>query len=386
MDRAYKRMVRPEDYLSDEESLLAYSYDASGLEARPQLVLKPRDEEQLRRIIIHANQYRHKIVPRGAGTGMRGGTVLDGGIIIDMRHFDSIKRFDKQRGTVDVGAGVTVRELNEVLAKHGFSFPLEVGVKYATIGGLAAINQVMASSYRYGDYLELVEQVDAFDGLGRHHTLKDKDVEKVLGLEGSTGIITQLRVKVTKERARSLNILPVNSPEEVVKSVAHHVGKNVMFLEYADEYCSNLLSLDKGAHLIVGYVDAEGEMQDDAQITAFIEKRKALQSLLWKKGFLFSEEATLDEERLAGFLKYCDKKSLPSYGHIGNGILITHLRESAARQQFWADIVALGATPGGKYGYGRLKQRFVPNKIKHKVIKLKESRDYKETLNPRVIV
>jgi FAD/FMN-containing dehydrogenase len=385
-DRAYKRMLFAEDYLDDEESLLAYSYDASGLERKPMLILKPREEEQLRRIIVHATTARHKLIARGAGTGMRGGTLCEEAIIIDMRHFDTITRLDKQRHTIDVGAGVTVRELDRALKKHGYFFPLEAGIKNATIGGLAALNQVMASSFRYGDYLELVEQVEIFDGLGRHHTLKGEAVAQVLGLEGATGIITKLRIKVTKEQVESLNILQVDSAEAAVRSLTQAINDKVIFLEYLDQLSSALLGLPKERHLIIGYVDTSGEIQDDARISEVIEKRRILQKLLWNEGFLFTEEVTLDEEQVARFITSCEKRSLPCYGHLGLGIMITQLVSSSDRPSFWADTVALGALPAGKYGYGRLKEKYVPTTLKKRVLTLKESRDYKETLNPGVLI
>jgi hypothetical protein len=117
--------------------------------------------------------------------------------------------------------------------------------------------------------------VEIFDGLGRHHTLKGEAVAQVLGLEGATGIITKLRIKVTKEQVESLNILQVDSAEAAVRSLTQAINDKVIFLEYLDQLSSALLGLPKERHLIIGYVDTSGEIQDDARISEVIEKNAA---------------------------------------------------------------------------------------------------------------
>jgi FAD/FMN-containing dehydrogenase len=380
-------MVAIEDSLSDEESLRAYSYDASGLEERPALALVPRSEEQLRHILIHANQHHLAVVPRGAGTGIRGAVVRTGAVIIDMRGFDRIERLDKGAGTVDVGAGVSVERLNRALAAHNLCFPLVPQSPHATIGGLAAQNHVTEESERYGDYLKLVAQLECFDGVGRFSPLKGSEVRKVIGKEGTTGIITKLRARVFPVmNIRTADVVRVKSAEEAI-SAAHRlsVHDSLVALEYLDERCAELFGL-KGAHVLAFYSDEIGTYKDPLKAQSLWQTRKQLVRTLWKKGFTFEEEATLNETQASKFIRQCDKDGAACFGHIGIGVLCAQLRNSKDAAHLRNDVVAMGALPAGKHGFGRTKAEYVPAELKKEVIMLKEDRDYNHLLNPGVIL
>jgi len=381
-----RRIVRPEDRFSDTESLHSYSYDASGLSGVPSLVLRPQDEEQLRRIIVEANQQRLALVPRGAGTGIRGGCVKEGAVILDMRGFSKIEQLDTQRGYVEVGAGVPVGRLNEALAKHGYTFPLVPDNPGATIGGLLATNQLTEESLLFGDYHDVVESLECFDGKGRFQTLKGDDVSKVVGWEGTTGIVTKARIKVVEKDWRiTLEILPVTTTNlgETATSIKERAG--LVSVEYCDAACSQLLGLGEGAHILVVYANDKGSYKDQERNKKILTLRKRLPHLLWREGYTVIEEASLDESCIEAFIALCEKRGVPCYGHLVAGILIAQLRDASERVAFYADVVALGGVPGGKYGYGRLKNAFVPETVRKRLIRLKEERDYDIILNPGVI-
>ncbi len=382
-ERLLRRMVDPGDYAADEESLLAYSYDASGLEGRPLAVLKPRDEEQLRRILVHANQYRLPVVPRGAGTGIRGGCVKEGAVVLDMRHFATIERLDTQRHTVDVGAGVTVRELNAALAKRGYRFPLVPEDEEATIGGLASQNHVTEESFLVGDYHDVVEQAACFDALGRHHLLKDADLSKGIGTEGVASVLLTLRVKVLPTHKLTADVFPAKDATAALDALDGLPKKGVLLAEYLDAEAARLLKLE-GPCLLVAYANDGGSYKDKEYVETLLSKRKGLEKTLWAKG-LAVEEAALTREQLPAFLGLCEKERWVCFGHLGGGILLAAV-ERTERETFWNKVIALGALPGGKQGFGRLKREYVPQDVKKMLLKLKEERDYNNILNPGVLV
>ncbi len=385
--KAMRRMVAHGDYLDDEESLRAYSYDASGVEQIPLVIVRPRHVEHVRRILVHANQYRIPIVPRGSGTGLRGGAVRKDAVIMDLRGFDTIDKLDTQLNTVDVGAGVTFKALKEWLATHKYSFPLEPSNQMATIGGLAAQNVITEESMLFGDWTEMVARIECFDGLGRFQVLKGKDVAKVLGWEGSTGVITKLRLNVIKTHKRTADVIHVNNPSEALAHAERASQiQGTLMIEYLDEFSSKLMGLSADQHVFIVYANDAGSYKDPLKVNELVQARKRLTHALWNEGYLFEGEASLEEEQIERFVARCEAAHVPCYGHLGVGIMLAGLKSAAELEKFRVNVVALGATPGGKYGYGRVKKEYVPQALRKEAIKLKDQRDYNMILNPGVYV
>ncbi len=386
MVRAFRRILGSGDFLVDEESLRAYGFDASGLRGRPAAVLRPRDEEQLRRILIEAKQSRLVIVPRGSGTGIRGGSVADGSVLLDMRGFDRIVRLDARRGIVEVGAGVTIGELNRFLGHQGFLFPLVPEHLGATLGGLAARNQLTEESFLFGDWADVVERVECFDGLGRLGALGGTDVAKVIGKEGATGIMTKLWLRVVAAPWRlTMELLPTE-PDRVVEDAERlEHGKGLLLLEYCDALSSALLGLPAKNHIVAAYANDTGSHKDQERVARLLAARKRLPFTHMGRGAPCAEEATVTREQLPKFLALCARLKAPCYGHLGVGILQTQLPRDRC-DAFRKAVVALGAVPGGKYGYGRVKRDFVPAALRGEVLRLKDERDYELILNKGVLI
>lgn len=380
--KQFRRFVPLNRYLADEESLLAYSYDASGAEGKPALVLKPEDPEQVRRILLHANQHHFPIVPRGAGTGTRAGAIKKGGVILDLRGFKRITNLDHQRRTIDVGAGVTIKHLQSVLATKGFSFPLIPANPAATVGGLAAINHPTEESFKYGDWLDLVESVRSFDGLGRYHTLKE--VEKVVGWEGSTGIILSLRLKIVPKQPYTVDLLPVENVEEALK-VGEVNASDALAIEYLDEESAAHLQLPRKPHLLLLYENDKGSYKGE-RAGALYRARKELPFRYFQEGYQKEIEATLPKKTLPSFVAWCRKEGYVCYGHLGLGILLTVVKTRAAEERFRNNVIAQGGKPVGKYGFGRVAATYATEDVKKRLRRLKEERDYRTILNPGVIL
>ena len=95
------KILGKENVLSDELDLFAYTKDSTligfnwilegKIAARPDFVALPDNEEQIIQILKLANQEKVPVVPYGEGSGVVGGAIpVRGGIIIDMKKFNSI--------------------------------------------------------------------------------------------------------------------------------------------------------------------------------------------------------------------------------------------------------------------------------------------------------
>ena len=148
---------------SDRLTRCLYAVDASIYRVEPAAVAFPRSAAEAARLLAAAAENGIEITPRGAGTGLTGGA-LGSGLVVDFaRHNRRISDLDLEGGTVRVGAGVVLDQLNAHLAPHGLWFGPDVATSSrATLGGMIANNSSGAYAPVYGttaDHLAAVEVV-----------------------------------------------------------------------------------------------------------------------------------------------------------------------------------------------------------------------------------
>ncbi|MCA0756974.1 FAD-binding protein [Paenibacillus sp. N4] len=178
------------------------SYHAEHL---PDVVIYPKDKEELREIITYANQTGCPIVPFGLGTSVEGQVVpVQGGISLDFTHMNRILEIRADDFAVRVEPGVTRMQLNQELKKYGLFFPIDPGVD-ATLGGMAATNASGCSAVRYGmtrDQILGMEAVLADGSWIRTGSLAKKSsagyhlTHLLAGSEGTLAIFTELTLRV----------------------------------------------------------------------------------------------------------------------------------------------------------------------------------------------
>ena len=86
----------------------AYLEDASGFRGHADRVSVPRDEAEIVAALREASAQKTPVTVAGAGTGITGGRVPFGGVVISLEKF---KKIDIGAGSAVVGAGVLLREL-----------------------------------------------------------------------------------------------------------------------------------------------------------------------------------------------------------------------------------------------------------------------------------
>ena len=78
-------IVGPDNVLTDDESRVSYSYDATRWRGEPDVVVRPRETGEVARVVTLAYENSIPVTPRGAGTGLSGGSVAArGGIVLSM--------------------------------------------------------------------------------------------------------------------------------------------------------------------------------------------------------------------------------------------------------------------------------------------------------------
>ncbi|MGW8160765.1 MAG: FAD-binding oxidoreductase [Desulfobulbales bacterium] len=189
------------------EDLLCYSYDGTGLEYMPAVVVFPGSVAEICSIMQLANQEHLPVVPRGAGTGMTGGALpVAGGIVLVMSRLNRILEIDAGNQVAVVEPGVITGEFQSAVQKRGLFYPPDPASRdFCTIGGNVAECSGGPSAVKYGvtrDYVLGLEVVVP-DGSLMHTGVRTAkgvvgyDLTRLFtGSEGTLGIITKIVVRL----------------------------------------------------------------------------------------------------------------------------------------------------------------------------------------------
>src|SRR5262252_555866 len=149
-----------------------YSTDASIYQIHPVGAAFPKTAEQASLVIQATAGAGLSITPRGAGTSLVGNAIGEGLIVDFSRHNRQITDLDLEKGSVRVGAGVVLDQLNDFLKPHGFCFGPDVATSSrATLGGMIANNSSGARCPIYGTTADHVISLEI--------VLADGRVEKI---------------------------------------------------------------------------------------------------------------------------------------------------------------------------------------------------------------
>ncbi len=120
-----KFIVGQENYFDSFEDRLVYSYDGTPvIQQMPEAVVFPQDEEQISKILELANNVKFNVVPRGAGTGLSGGSIpTENSVVIVLTKWNKILEIDEKNLTATVEPGVVTGILQKEVEKLGLFYP-----------------------------------------------------------------------------------------------------------------------------------------------------------------------------------------------------------------------------------------------------------------------
>ncbi len=176
----------------------------------PDMVARPRDEDDVRRVLEFAAERRLAVIPYGGGTSVVGGVEprvghgYRGVITIDLGHLDRVLEIDGTSRAALIQAGALGPDLERQLGERGLTlrhFPQSF--EYSTLGGWIATRAGGHFATLYTHIDDLVESVRAVTptGIWESRRLPGSGAgpspdRMMIGSEGILGLITEAWVRV----------------------------------------------------------------------------------------------------------------------------------------------------------------------------------------------
>ena len=233
-------IVGPESVLHARSELLVYECDGFVIEKNsPDMVVFPRNAEQVAAIVRLCAERGVPFLPRGAGTSLAGGCLpVGGGVMIVLTRMKEILDVNLRDRYAVVEPGVVNAWLNRRLAGTGLHYAPDPSSQGAcTIGGNVATNSGGPHTLKYGVTvnhvigLELVtpdgEIVQLGGPVANEHDLDL--VGTIVGSEGTLGIVTKVWVRLTPNPQSCRTMLGVfESCEDATQAISEIIAAGII--------------------------------------------------------------------------------------------------------------------------------------------------------------
>jgi glycolate oxidase len=415
----------------------------------PIAVVRPADAAEVQTAIRWAAEHHIPVVPRGAGSGLSGGSsAVSGGIVLSLERMRSIE--------IDVAARVAVVEpgafnadVKAAVAEHGLWYPPDPSsYEICSIGGNIATNAGGLCCVKYGVTTDYVLGLDVVLADGTLITLGGKRIKDVAGLSllklfvgsgGTLGIITRAVLRLIPAQDTRSTLVAYFPTVQAAADTVVTIGKTLRasMMELMDQTSINAvedyrsMGLDRSAGaMLIAQSDAPGaasaaeiEIMEAACATAgakevfittdpdegelFVAARRAAFPAIEARGSILLEDvgAPVPElpQLLSGIAAVAERYSveIPVVAHAGDGnthpIVVFDRGDPAAQERAYLAFneimqlaIELGGTITGEHGVGRAKKAALPAQLGPDVMalshKIKNALDPLGILNPGAIL
>ena len=155
---AIRDIVGPKGWIDDPADLEPFLVEERGLfHGACAAVVRPATTEELAEVVRLCADAGVAIVPQGGNTGLVGGGVPDGGIVLSTARMNRIRAIDPVNRTISLEAGVILADVQAAAEEAGALFPLSLGAEGSCrIGGNLATNAGGMTVVRYGNARDMV--------------------------------------------------------------------------------------------------------------------------------------------------------------------------------------------------------------------------------------
>ena len=360
-------------------------------------VARPRDAAEVAFVVGECARAGVAVVAQSGNTGLTGGGVPYGGIVLSLARLDRVREVDPVNATITVEAGCILKKVQEAASAVDCLFPLSLASEGSCrIGGNISTNAGGTGVLRYGNTRDLVLGLEVVLADGRvwnglKGLRKDNagyDLKNLfVGSEGTLGIVTAAVLKLfPKPKARATAFIGCASARAALglfERLRQRAGDALTAFEYmnrfgldvvlkhasgtvrplAGEHHSyaliELSSPQDGAELeitlesILGQAIEDGLIDDatigasEAQNAALWRLREQLSDVQRFEGGSIKHDVSVPVSRVADFIEAASAASeaaMPdirvcAFGHVGDGNIHFNLTQPAGMDKaaFLAD-------------------------------------------------
>jgi glycolate oxidase len=227
------RIVGKDHVHGEHATMMLHSYDASLEQGRPDLVVAPRNTEQLRALIAATSHHRVPYVMRGAGTGYSGGSLpAHGGMVILTAALDRILATNFDEGWIQCEPGVVLATIQRSAESAGWRYlPDPSSHRVCTIGGNLAENAGGPHALGGGPTSNYVKALELVRPDGSIMALDDQqpwdgdlDLRSVvIGSEGTLGAVASATLRLVRSPEAEKVVLGTFAHQEDALAVVSDV-------------------------------------------------------------------------------------------------------------------------------------------------------------------
>ena len=200
-------------------------------------------DEDVVRAVREALLGNRRVRAVGSGHSFSGVAVPDQ-MLVDVSSLSTVGRVepnDDGTGSVEVGSGITLADLNEELHRQGWALPNLGDIAYQTIAG-AVSTGTHGTGVRHGGIARQVEAMTLVDGAGELRRIASGDDLRCAKVSlGALGIVTSFRLTVVRafvlEAVESTTRL-----DDVLENLDEHVSSNDHFEFYWIPHTNKVLT------------------------------------------------------------------------------------------------------------------------------------------------
>lgn len=427
LGRDLKRLLGGDRVRTEPEDLLAYSSDATRYYAqgKPGAVVLAESVEDVSKLLNYANQHGVPVTPRGAGSGLSGGsTPIRGGIVLDMKRMNKILEISKGNMTARTESGVVLANFQRAVEKEKLFYPPDPqSMDVCTLGGNVACRAGGPRGVKYGTTPNYVLGLEAVlpDGSIIHTggiSVKQANgyniTQLLTGSEGTLAVITKVNLRLLPlPPGRKTMIVVCDSAQLAAEMVSRMIYEGVVpavleYLEVGAIWLMNtyspipvaqdgqvylLIELDGTDAVIAGDIEAIKDLAekmgareikiigDKKQADGVWKARKNLSPLIlrvFQKSI--SEDVTVPRDRIPEMVRAVREIGaslgvlVGMSGHAGDGNIhpgvqlmeINPEMEQKAEEAIRLMIekgIELGGTVSGEHGIGLHKSQYIEKEL-----------------------
>lgn len=209
---------------TDARLIKTYSRDGGLLEMSPEMVVFPRQTNDIRKIARFSWQLADKnhklpITARGHGMSTNGSAIGKGVMLSTIRYMNQVFEYDAKQKLVRLQPGARLESVQAALRLHGTGLAAVQDASYdSTIGGLVASNYRGSFSAKYGDVNSVVDQLEVVLSSGdvlQTGRISKRELNRKKGLQTLEGEIYRNVDNLLEDHGELIASLGENDAEDM---------------------------------------------------------------------------------------------------------------------------------------------------------------------------